>query len=92
MANQHDKETDPITSGNRMTKDEIAGRDPQDHTNVPESSKEEKESKHQEQEQDAEKTERPDDDASSEEAPDLSHASDEDGDVQPSDEDQQDKE
>ncbi|MBF8153388.1 hypothetical protein ITJ88_08800 [Exiguobacterium sp. TBG-PICH-001] len=82
MADQHDKETDPITSGNRMTKDEIAGRDPQDHAEVPEKSKDEKESKHPDQEADT----------SSEEAPDLSHASDEEGDVQPSDEDQQDKE
>lgn len=87
MADQHDKETDPITSGNRMTKDEIAGRDPQDHAKVPEKSKDEKESKHPDQEADTSSEE-----ASSEEAPDLSHASDEDGDVQPSDEDQQDKE
>lgn len=86
MADQHEKETDPITSGNRMTKDEIAGRDPQNHTDVPEKSKDEKESKHPDQEASSEE-------ASSEEAPDLSHASDEDGDVQPSDEDnQQDKE
>ena len=88
MADQHDKETDPITSGNRMTKDEIAGRDPQDHAEVPEKSKDEKESKHPDQEADQSSEE-----ASNEEAPDLSHASDEDGDVQPSDEDnQQDKE
>ncbi|WP_214857217.1 MULTISPECIES: hypothetical protein [Exiguobacterium] len=88
MADQHDKETDPITSGNRMTKDEIAGRDPQNHAEVPEKSKDEKESKHPDQEADTSSEE-----ASSEEAPDLSHASDEDGDVQPSDEDnQQDKE
>ncbi|WP_294742322.1 hypothetical protein [uncultured Exiguobacterium sp.] len=88
MADQHDKETDPITSGNRMTKDEIAGRDPQNHAEVPEKSKDEEESKHQEQEADQSSEE-----ASSEEAPDLSHASDEDGDVQPSDDDnQQDKE
>ncbi|KNH34149.1 MULTISPECIES: hypothetical protein [Exiguobacterium] len=88
MADQHDKETDPITSGNRMTKDEIAGRDPQNHAEVPEKSKDEKESKHPDQEADKSSEE-----ASSEEAPDLSHASDEDGDVQPSDEDnQQDKE
>jgi len=87
MADQHDKETDPITSGNRMTKDEIAGRDPQDHAEVPKKSKDEKESKHPDQEEDTSSEE-----ASSEEAPDLSHASDEDGDVQPSDEDQQDKE
>ncbi len=89
MADQHDKETDPITSGNRMTKDEIAGRDPQNHAEVPEKSKDEKESKHPDQEQDRKQNE----EASSEEAPDLSHASDEDGDVQPSDDDnQQDKE
>lgn len=92
MADQHEKETDPITSGNRMTKDEIAGRDPQNHTDVPEKSKDEKEPKH--QDHDAEKTKQPDGGkASSEEAPDLSHASDEDGDVEPSDEEnQQDKE
>jgi len=78
MADQHDKETDPITSGNRMTKDEIAGRDPQDNTEVPEKSKDEK----QEADQSSEE-------ASSEEAPDLSHASDEDGDVEPSDEENQ---
>ncbi|WP_214724604.1 hypothetical protein [Exiguobacterium sp. s143] len=88
MADQHDKETDPITSGNRMTKDEIAGRDPQNHAEVSEKSKDEKESKHPDQEADKSSEE-----ASSEEAPDLSHASDEDGDVQPSDDDnQQDKE
>jgi len=98
MSEQHEKETDPITSGNRMTNDDIAGRDQsgtaaqnesdsksEHHEKEPQSDNQDKKSA------DSESTNQPDSEPSSDEAPDLSHEADEDGDVTPSDADDQQK-
>ncbi|OAN15817.1 hypothetical protein [Exiguobacterium undae] len=90
MAQQHDKETDPITSGNRMTNDEIAGRD-ESNTEKPKAKQDtdknddskEESTDTQEQSEDV-SDENP---STDEEAPDLSHASD----VTPSDDDNQER-
>ncbi|MDI3234310.1 hypothetical protein QK289_04755 [Exiguobacterium antarcticum] len=88
MADQHEKETDPITSGNKMTKDDIAGRDQSDTASQEKSDSQTDEASNQASDQ---KTSDQPDSSTSDEAPDLSHEADEDGDVTPSDADNQEK-
>lgn len=88
MAQQHDKETDPITSGNRMTNDEIAGRD-ESNTEKPKAKQDT--DKNDDSTEESTDTQEHSEDVSDEEAPDLSHASDDASDVTPSDDDNQER-
>ncbi|WP_029333379.1 hypothetical protein [Exiguobacterium oxidotolerans] len=80
MNEQHDKETDPITSGNQMTNDEIAGRDKEA---APDTRDKHDQAKN--QKADAEKSA-----DASDEQPDLSHEADDDSDVEANEETNQD--
>lgn len=81
MKEQHDKETDPITSGNQMTNDEIAGRDQEAAPDT-----RDKQGKATSQKADTEKS----DDASGDQ-PDLSHEADDASDVEDTDASNQEK-
>ena len=81
MKEQHGKETDPITSGNQMTNDEIAGRDQEAAPDT--SDKHDKAT--------SKKTDTKQSDDSSGDQPDLSHEEDDASDVEESDASNQEK-